>query len=61
MLALADLNRHDHDHAPGAALAEAPCTGGGNPVAGRCSRRANAAPAAELKTNHRVPREHLVM
>ena len=26
---LADLDRRDHDHAPGAALTEASCTGGG--------------------------------
>ena len=26
---LTDLDRRDHDHAPGAALAEASCTGGG--------------------------------
>ena len=26
---LADLDRRDHDHTPGAALAEASCTGGG--------------------------------
>ena len=27
--AFADLDRRDHDHAPGAALAEVSCTGGG--------------------------------
>ena len=27
--ALANLDRRDHDHAPGAALAEASCRGGG--------------------------------
>ena len=27
--ALADFDRRNHDHAPGAALAEASCTGGG--------------------------------